>query len=695
MASRPKRRRIAASSEAWQVSSAPGGADGRRGLYHCNYCQKDVSGTVRIKCAKCPDFDLCLECFSVGAELSPHKASHPYRVMDNLNFSLLHPDWAADEEILLLEAVEMFGLGNWAEVSEHVGTKGKVQCQEHFTATYMDSPCSPLPDLSGVVGKSKAELLALGRQGKDWLSGQAANAGGGFLPKVEDNSEAGLREEPREERSASPEYQSSEGKEGQVAAKSRGAWGAVTEGGEGGARGAKKSAGGAGALAKKEEDKVPTPPTEESMQSNRTIGGKTPSKPPLHTAEAAAGQQPASHDTGSGGGAEGPELAGYNAKRGEFDPEYDNEAELPLAEMEFRADEDADRELKIRMLHIYRSRLAERRRRKEFILERGLLSPSKRLQVLDRRRGAGNGMSKEAQELWAQARVFARYHSQASHEALVAGLIEERRLRQQIEELQELREAGCHELAEGAAYLAEKRRQEAETSLRRQRESPAAHLYGAAAASAAAAAAAGRGSNHRTNRQGARAAAAEGADHHLGTTPNSMDNDRSRTGGLAGTPASLLDDMALVKNSKSDSRGPLNLDGHLGLDLLSDKASRHGLSSSRACCVLRVKPYGCRELFTACAGSPPERQLCASTRLLPVHYLKMKEVLMLEALKQGGGALLSRADSRKLFRVSPAQVDRVYDFLCLQGWISGDSLPTEGAGIQSHGSSLLHGSPLR
>eukprot|EP00850_Spirogloea_muscicola_P012044 SM000076S21865 [mRNA] locus=s76:531239:535469:- [translate_table: standard] len=658
MASRPKRRRVAASSEAWQVSSAPGGPDSRRGLYHCNYCQKDVSGTVRIKCAKCPDFDLCLECFSVGAELSPHKASHPYRVMDNLNFSLLHPDWAADEEILLLEAVEMFGLGNWAEVSEHVGTKGKVQCQEHFTATYMDSPCSPLPDLSGVVGKSKAELLALVRQGKDWLPGQAANAaGGGFLPKVEDASEAGLREEPREERSASPEYQSSEGKEGQVAAKSRGEWDAVTKGGEGGARVPRSQPAALGPWQRKRRTRSPrlqpkvtlpgntvtaanilhfcsSVPTCKSMQSNRTIGGKTPSKPPLHTAEAAAGQQPTSHDTGSGGGAEGPELAGYNAKRGEFDPEYDNEAELPLAEMEFRADEDADRELKIRMLHIYRSRLAERRRRKEFILERGLLSPSKRLQVLDRRRGAGNGMSKEAQELWAQARVFARYHSQASHEALVAGLIEERRLREQIEELQELREAGCHELAEGAVYLAEKRRQEAETSLRRQRESPAAHLYGAAAASAAAAAAAGRGSNHRTNRQGARAAAAEGPDHHLGTTPNSMDNDRSRTGGLAGTPASLLDDTAL------------------------------------------------------------ERQLCASTRLLPVHYLKMKEVLMLEALKQGGGALLSRADRRKLFHVSPAQVDRVYDFLCLQGWISVDSLPTEGAGIQSPGSSLPHSSPL-
>ena len=31
------------------------------------------------QCAECSDFDLCVECFSVGVELHPHKASHKYR----------------------------------------------------------------------------------------------------------------------------------------------------------------------------------------------------------------------------------------------------------------------------------------------------------------------------------------------------------------------------------------------------------------------------------------------------------------------------------------------------------------------------------------------------------------------------------------------------------------------------------------
>lgn len=62
--------------------------EGKETLYHCNYCNKDISGKIRIKCVTCPDYDLCVECFSVGAEVTPHKSNHPYRVMvsDPLRF---------------------------------------------------------------------------------------------------------------------------------------------------------------------------------------------------------------------------------------------------------------------------------------------------------------------------------------------------------------------------------------------------------------------------------------------------------------------------------------------------------------------------------------------------------------------------------------------------------------------------------
>ena len=70
-----------------------GTSEGKRALYHRNYCNKDVTGKIRIKCVVCSDFDLCIECFSVGAEVNPHKSNHPYRVMvcDNLDFNFLIP----------------------------------------------------------------------------------------------------------------------------------------------------------------------------------------------------------------------------------------------------------------------------------------------------------------------------------------------------------------------------------------------------------------------------------------------------------------------------------------------------------------------------------------------------------------------------------------------------------------------------
>ncbi|KAL5064015.1 hypothetical protein RYX36_025752 [Vicia faba] len=47
-------------------------------------------------------------------------------------------------------------------------------------------------------------------------------------------------------------------------------------------------------------------------------------------------------------------LSGYNSKRGEFDVEYDNDAEQILAEMEFKdTDTEVERETKLQVLWIY------------------------------------------------------------------------------------------------------------------------------------------------------------------------------------------------------------------------------------------------------------------------------------------------------------------------------------------------------
>ena len=82
-----------------------GTGDGKKALYHCNYCNKDISGKIRIKCTKCPDFDLCLECFTVGAEVHPHKSNHPYRVMVR--------DFTVEYFFMVLTALSIFYFLNY------------------------------------------------------------------------------------------------------------------------------------------------------------------------------------------------------------------------------------------------------------------------------------------------------------------------------------------------------------------------------------------------------------------------------------------------------------------------------------------------------------------------------------------------------------------------------------------------------
>ena len=67
-------------------------------------------------------------------------------------------------------------------------------------------------------------------------------------------------------------------------------------------------------------------------------------------------------------------LVGYMPKRGDFDTEYDDEAETRIWEMEFNDDDNEEEtRLKFQVLEYYNARLDERIRRKKFVIDRGLL----------------------------------------------------------------------------------------------------------------------------------------------------------------------------------------------------------------------------------------------------------------------------------------------------------------------------------
>ena len=162
------------------------------------------------------------------------------------------------------------------------------------------------------------------------------------------------------------------------------------------------------------------------------------------------------------------EIVGFMPLRGDFDYEYDNEAELFLAEMEFngkgrgsyiltieKIDDDKPEEIatKMKILEIYNIRLDERIKRKNFVIERDMLDLKKQ-NLLDRIR------TKEEKEIYNLLKVFARFNTPEEHEKLVQGIYKERMLKKKIEELRFYKKIGLKTFEEVDLYIQEKKKKE-------------------------------------------------------------------------------------------------------------------------------------------------------------------------------------------------------------------------------------------
>lgn len=110
-----------------------------------------LTGTVqvRIRCAHsaCNEYDLCVQCFSNGEFTNNHQPStHPFRVIEQNSVPIYDKNWGADEELLLLEGAEIYGLGSWADIADHIGGyRNKDEVREHYKKIYLESPNFPLP----------------------------------------------------------------------------------------------------------------------------------------------------------------------------------------------------------------------------------------------------------------------------------------------------------------------------------------------------------------------------------------------------------------------------------------------------------------------------------------------------------------------------------------------------------------------
>nr|CAB3266783.1 transcriptional adapter 2-beta-like [Phallusia mammillata] len=104
----------------------------------CSNCNVDVS-QLYINCVDCQNVKLCLQCFASGAEFDGHLRVHRYKFCDNGTFSLFEPEWSAFEEKKLIDSVEQFGLGNWEDVAEHIGSKTAKEVEDHYMTVYIDN----------------------------------------------------------------------------------------------------------------------------------------------------------------------------------------------------------------------------------------------------------------------------------------------------------------------------------------------------------------------------------------------------------------------------------------------------------------------------------------------------------------------------------------------------------------------------
>ena len=157
-------------------------------------------------------------------------------------------------------------------------------------------------------------------------------------------------------------------------------------------------------------------------------------------------------------------FAGYIPKRGEFEYQWNNDGELAIADMEFNADDTReDVALKLKVLAIYNHTLDERERRKNFVLQQGLLQGTVRNLTRERH------WKREEKDLHKKLDIFARFSPKEEHTRFIQELVSETQLRRKIKQLQNYRRLGIRTNAEIEQYESDVKIKQDEEKLRKNR----------------------------------------------------------------------------------------------------------------------------------------------------------------------------------------------------------------------------------
>ena len=100
-------------------------------IIQCDSCFKEITLDPFVRCAECV-WDQCLHCAMENVEASQHRKTHSYRLISNLSESLLCKDWRVIDELLLLNGVITFGIGNFEDIASILSPKTENEVKKHF-----------------------------------------------------------------------------------------------------------------------------------------------------------------------------------------------------------------------------------------------------------------------------------------------------------------------------------------------------------------------------------------------------------------------------------------------------------------------------------------------------------------------------------------------------------------------------------
>lgn len=301
-------------------------------LVYCHFCEREITRATYIS-DDASHVEICPKCFLEGKESENHKKISPYRVIQKLDFSILEEGWTAHEELVFLEALELYGYGNWEDIACYMNSKTAVAIEKHFKSCYgrfLDQPLS-IDEKREIIKNSPLDSFETILDKKNRI----------LANQIE--------------------------------------------------------------ITRKEAEK---------------------------------------HNIHAGKASIYGDILGFMPLRREFDFEYDNDAELLLAEMEFAEDEsDNDIKTKYSVLEIYNRKLEERQKRKNFVIDREKLDIKKRFEM-------EKMMSTEEREIRNGLKAYERFLEPAEFEELVECILKEQEYKRNIEKLLSLKNVGYTNFAE-------------------------------------------------------------------------------------------------------------------------------------------------------------------------------------------------------------------------------------------------------